>query len=175
MQGKNYIFYLINSGISVLAALNITISYALLNIFIPEDNLPLEIGIAKTFGEQGAYVVNVIIDAIIWFIIFILIYRIYKRLGSKKFIIFLILSPIVWMIGSYVIAVAIALMEIFVFHNFTINMFGGSPCSYTGYPIARSVCQENVLYGFYFLNISFWFLMMFTWEKLIKRIFRAKL
>lgn len=170
MQGKNYIFYLINSGISVLAALNITISYALLNIFIPEDNLPLEIGIARAFGEQVASIVNVIMDIIIWFIIFILIYRIYKRLGSKKFIIFLILSPIVWMIGTYVIV----LVEIFILNDFKIDIFGSS-CGGGGYPIGRSTCYENVLYGFYFLNISFWFLMIwFTWEKLIKRIFRAK-
>ncbi len=164
---KNYIVYLITFGISILASLRITLSYPLLNIFLPQEKLPLELGVAITLGEQNVYSVNVIIDAIIWFILLILIYGIYKKLRPKKFFIFLILSPFIWMIGTYTIALA----EIFIFNNFKIDIFGSS-CSGTGYPIARNVCQENILYGFYFLNIFFWFLVIWGFWKVLPKLFK---
>lgn len=160
-------FYFISLGISVIISFKASISYALLNIFIPEEKLPLELGIAKIIGEQGALIVNIIIDTIIWFSFIILSYHLYKHLGRKKFIVFLILSPILWLIGSY----SIILMDFFVFGNFEINIFGSCPSS--GYPLYREACWERALNALYFLNISFWFLIMwFVWEQILKRVHR---
>lgn len=157
--------YFITFGIALLASFKASISYALLNIFIPEEKLPLELGIAKAVGEAGALIVNIIIDTILWFILIFIGYKLYKHLGKKKFITFLIISPILWLVGSY----TIALIDIFVFDNFVINIFGSCPSS--GYPIYRDTCWENVLNAFYFLNISFWFLVIwFIWEQILKRI-----
>lgn len=162
-------FYLIILGIAVIASLKASISFALLNLFIPEQNLPIELGIAKILGEQGAVIINRAIDTIIWFAFIITGYRLYKHLGRKKFIIFLILSPILWLIGSY----SIALIDIYILGNFKLNIFGSS-CSGTGYPIARNICQKDTLHAFYFLNISFWFFVIwFIWEQILKRIHRV--
>lgn len=165
MFHKRNAVYFISLGIAVVVSLKASISYALLNIFIPEEKLPLELGIAKIVGEQGALIVNIIIDTIAWFSFIIIVFNLYKHLGKKKFIIFLILSPILWLIGSY----SVALIDIFVFGNFTINIFGSCPSP--GYPIYRETCRESALNAFYFLNISFWFLVVwFIWEQILKRI-----
>ena len=127
----------------------------------------MELGIAKIIGEQGVLIVNMIIDTIIWFVFIVVGYRLYKHFGRKKFIIFIILSPILWLIGSY----GIALIDIFVFGNFKINIFGSCPSS--GYPIYREMCWENVLNALNFLNIFLWFLIIwFVWEQILKRIHR---
>src|SRR3989338_8161836 len=94
-------FYFISLGIAAIVSLKISISVALLNIFIPEEELPLELGIAKIVGEYGAFIANIIIDTIIWFAFVVTGYRLYKHLERKKFIIFLVLSPLLWLIGSY--------------------------------------------------------------------------
>lgn len=170
MRDKNYIVYLIIIGISIFVSLNLPISYALLSIFIPESKLPLELGIAKIIGEQGNYIVELMLNSAIWFILFLIISAIYKRMAPKKFIIFLILSPIVWIM----VTIAIEFIDIFVFNNFKINLFWSS-CGGAGYPISKISCYEEVLSVFKFLNISFWFLMIwFTWEQLIKRIFHSQ-
>lgn len=166
-MSKRNAIYFISFGMALLVSFKASISYALLNIFVPEDKLPLELGIAKIVGEQGVVIVNRIIDTIIWIVFIVVGYRLYKHLGRKKFIIFLILSPILWLIGSY----SIVLIDIFVFGNFVINIFGSCPSS--GYPVYREMCWENVLNALYFLNISFWFLMIwFVWEQILKRVHR---
>lgn len=161
-------FYLIILGIAILASFKASILYALLNMFIPEEKLPLELGIAKVVGEVGALIVNIIIDTILWFVLIFIGYKLYKHLGKRKFIVFLILSPALWLIGSY----SIFLIDSFVFGNFEINIFGSCPSS--GYPIYRETCWKNVLNAFYFLNISFWFFVIwFIWEQILKRIHRV--
>lgn len=164
---RKSIFYFISLGIAVIASFKTSISYALLNIFIPEEKLPLELGVAKIVGEYGARIVNIITDTTVWFILIIIGYHLYKHLGKKKFIVFLILSPAFWLIVSY----SIFLINSFVFGNFEINIFVSCPSS--GYPIYRETCQESVLNAFYFLNMFFWFLVIwFIWEQILKRFHR---
>lgn len=164
---KRKLIYFLTFGIALVASFKASISYALLNIFIPEEKLPLELGIAKVVGEVGALIVNIIIDTILWFALIFIGYKLYKHLGRRRFIIFLILSLVLWLIGSY----GIFLIDFYAFGNFEINIFGSCPSS--GYPIYRETCWENILNAFYFLNISFWFMVIwFIWEQILKRIHR---
>ncbi|MFA5932937.1 MAG: hypothetical protein WCV81_01575 [Microgenomates group bacterium] len=167
LKRKKITIYLVLICLAFLISLKASISYALLNIFISEENLPLELGIANTIGEQGALAVNIITDTIIWIPFLALNYYIFKKLKIIKTIIFLILSPILWIAGTYIWV----LIDFFVFKNHIVELFPGS-CSGTGFPFMKATCSDRGLYGFYYLTIFFWFLFIwFIKEQGISRIF----
>lgn len=137
----------------------------LLNIFIPERNLPIELGVTQTLGEKGAFLVNILIDTIMWFLFINLDYIIYKKIHMKKFLIFLTLSPFLWLIGSYLWDI----FRLFMSNNFTLDLWAAD-CTGTGYPIAKNTCSTRELYPTLYLNLSFWFLItIFIWSIVNKR------
>lgn len=154
---KSYLLILV---LAVFAAFFINISYGILNIFISEQNLPLELGLANVFGEGSIYFLNLLPNILIWFFLLLADHSIFKSLGIKKIIIFLILTLILWLFGTYLYVI----FEIVVLKKFSINLWG-SNCYGTGLPIARNICNSEVLYAFYYLNLHFWFFVIWgSWK-----------
>lgn len=152
--------------LSFFASFISSISYALLSLFIPEYKLPLELGIAKIFGEPLTILINICLDAAIYFVFISTIYYIYQQIGKKKFLIFLILILILWFPLTYLGFI----IEFLFLKSFTINLWGSS-CQYTGFPFFKEVCHNSALTAFYFLNFFFSLLLLvFIWEKIILKL-----
>ncbi len=146
--------------LAVLTAFFINISYGILNIFISEQNLPLELGLASIFGAESIYFLNLLPNILIWFFLLLADFSIFKNLGINKIIIFLILTPILWLFGTHLYVI----FEVVVLKEFSINLWG-SNCYGTGLPIARSICNSEILYAFYYLNLHFWFFIIWgSWK-----------
>lgn len=89
-------------------------------------------------------------------------------MSKKSFVVILGLSVVVW----YISRVVQALVEVFVVKNSSISLYPTS-ISETGYPIARNLSQQdNIYYFICFINIIFWFIILFGIWKLIGKLFQ---
>ncbi|MDO8570796.1 MAG: hypothetical protein Q7R97_04395 [Candidatus Daviesbacteria bacterium] len=90
------------------------------------------------------------------------------KLELNKFIIFLVLSVVVW----YISRVIQALVEVFVFKNSSISLYSTS-ISETGYPIAQNISQtDNIYYLICAINIILWFIILFGIWKLAGKLLK---
>lgn len=89
---------------------------------------------------------------------------------KKSFAVIFFLSIAIW----YFSRIAQALVEMFILKIPSISLYPTSN-SETGYPIAINLSQDNnSIYFYYFINIIFWFLVIWGVWKILSKLFNKR-